>query len=55
MRKPSKKESLYLSWRKESDITWRQFWESIQGKQPHWMNTNQYGGEWLDKKMSDPI
>lgn len=36
-------------------ITWREFYESFQGKNPHWMNTTQYGGDWLYKKMNEPI
>jgi hypothetical protein len=53
-RKISAKENLYLSWQ-PSNKTWRQFWEDIQGKDPFWMTTTQYGGDWLNKKMNEPI
>jgi hypothetical protein len=53
-RKISNKEQKYLSWQNPAK-TWREFWEEIQGKNPHWMTTTQYGGEWLDKKMNEPI
>lgn len=54
MRKISSKEKIYLSWQNPNK-TWRQFWEEIQGKNPFWMTTTQYGGDWLDKKMNEPI
>jgi hypothetical protein len=54
MRKISAKEQKYLSWQ-NPDKTWRQFWEEIQGSNPFWMTTTQYGGEWLDKKMNEAI
>lgn len=54
MKKVSNKELKYLRWQ-DSTKTWRQFWEEIQGPNPHWMITTQYGGEWLDKKMNEPI
>lgn len=53
-RRVSNKEAKYLSWQR-SDITWRQFWQEIQGKEPLWMHSTQYGGEWLDKKMNEPL
>jgi hypothetical protein len=52
-RRISKKELLYLSWQ-PSEKTWRQFWNEIYGD-CHWMATTQYGGDWLDKKMNEPI
>lgn len=54
MKKISNKERVYLSWQR-SDKTWRQFYEEIYGENPFWMTTTQYGGEWLDKKMNEPI
>jgi hypothetical protein len=53
MRKVSKQELKYLSFQK-ADKTWRQFYEELYGK-CHWMETTQYGGNWLDKKMNEPI
>ncbi len=53
-KKVSAKDKLYLSWQR-SDKTWREFYEEIYGKNPHWMTTTQYGGMWLDKKMNEPI
>lgn len=54
MKKVSSKEKLYLSWQK-IDKTWRQFYEELYGKSPFWMESTQYGGPWLDKKMNEPI
>lgn len=57
-RKPTSKELKYLQIQKEHNkcgLTWRQFYERIQGQNPHWMTTSQYGGDWLDKKMGEFI
>lgn len=56
VKKPSKQRLKYLKFQEEYNpegLTWRQFYERHQGPNPHWMNTTQYGGEWLDKKMEE--
>lgn len=49
----SGREKMYLSWQ-TSEKTWRQFYEELHGP-CHWMETTQYGGHWLDKKLNEPI
>ena len=57
MRKLSAKEQLYLLWQtKQNKLneTWGEFYVRIYGE-CHWMNTNQYGGNWLSKRMGEPL
>lgn len=56
MKRPSKTELKYMKMQREHNthnLTWRQFYEQFQGKEPHWMSTTQYGGAWLDKIMGE--
>lgn len=56
MKRPSKTELKYMKMQREhntQNLTWRQFYEQFQGKDPHWMSTTQYGGDWLDKIMGE--
>lgn len=55
MKRLSTKEQLYLKFQCEQNVenlTWRQFYTRIYGE-CHWMNTTQYGGDWLDKIMGE--
>lgn len=55
VRRPNAKELTYLKYQSDhnpKELTWRQFYESIYGK-CLWMESTQYGGSWLDKKMGE--
>jgi hypothetical protein len=56
-RRISAKTQLYLMWQRQHNKlneTWAEFYTRIYGE-CHWMNTNQYGGTWLGKKMGEPL
>lgn len=51
----SERENKYLKMQREQNtrnITWRQFYTELYGES-HWMETTQYGGNWLDKIMGE--
>lgn len=53
--KISKKERRYLKMLREhnsDNMTWRQFYTQLY-VECHWMDTTQYGGDWLDKIMGE--
>jgi len=55
--KVNKKTAMYLRWQKESNtknLTWKQFYEKLYGV-CYWMESRYCGGDWLDKKMGEPI
>lgn len=59
MRKPSGRELIYLKHQSDlnkAGLTWRQFYERLYGVgKCLWMESTQYGGTWLDKKMGEFI
>lgn len=55
MRRPNGREITYLKYQSDHNsggLTWRQFYTKIYGE-CLWMESTQYGGEWLDKKMGE--